>query len=118
MKATNYRTAILALGGILIATFAAGCFGGGGSGYSNGYTSSYSSYGSSYPYGGHNGGYAYPRGYGNSYNNGYQNGVRADANRDRHEYRAGDQHAASVDRDRAVARTETTHSTVDRTEKN
>ncbi|MGB0059507.1 hypothetical protein [Candidatus Binatus sp.] len=121
MKATNYRIVTLAFGGILIATFAAGCFGGGGSGYSggpNGYTSSYSSYGSSYPYSGYNGGYAHPRSYGTSYNNGYQNGVRADANRDDHEYRAGDQHAAVVDRNSAVARTEITHSTVDRTEKN
>ena len=121
MKAPNYRTTILAFGGILIATFAAGCYGGGGSGYyggSNGYNSSYSSYGSSYPYSGYNGGYAYPRSYGNSYNNGYQNGVRADANRDQHDYHAGDQHAALVDRNRAVARTETTHTTVDRTEKN
>ena len=122
MKTTNYRKITMTFGGILIATFAAGCYGGGGSGYSNGpngYNSSYSSYGSSYPYSGYNGGYAYPRSYGNSYNAGYQNGVRADANRDHHEYRV-ERPACRVqsDRDRAVARTETTHSTVDRTEKN
>ena len=121
MKTINCRKIAMTFGGILIATLAAGCYGGGGSGYSNGsygYNSSYSSYGSSYPYSGYNGGNAYPRSYGNSYNTGYQNGVRADANRDHREDRAADQHANAIDRDRAVARTETTHSTADRTERN
>jgi hypothetical protein len=121
MKTINYRKMAMTFGGVLIATLAAGCYGGGGSGYSNGpygYNSSYSSYGSSYPYSGYNGGYAYQRGSGNSYNAGYQNGVRADANRDRREDRATDQHTVAVSRDRAVARTETTHSSTDRTERN
>jgi hypothetical protein len=121
MKAINCRKVVMTFGGILIATLAAGCYGGGGSGYSNGpygYNSSYGSYGSSYPYGGYNGGYSYPRSYGNSYNSGYQNGVRADANRDRHEDSVTDQHAVAVSRDRAVARTETTHSRADRIERN
>ncbi len=52
MKTIDSRKVIMTLGGILIATLAAGCFGG-GPGYWNGgggYNSSYSSYGSSYPY--------------------------------------------------------------------
>ena len=114
-----YRKMAMTFGGILIATVAAGCYG--GSGYSNGpsgYNSSYSSYGSSYPYSGYSRGYSYPASYGNSYNVGYQNGARADANRDRPEARVSDRHVAAVNHDSAVARTETTHSTVDRTEKN
>jgi hypothetical protein len=117
MKTTNYRKMAMTLGGILIATLAVGCYGG-DSGYSNGYNSNYSSYGSSYPYSGYNSGYSYPRSYGNSYNTGYQNGVRADANRDRREDRVNHQNATVVNRDRAVARTETTHTSIDRTEKN
>lgn len=114
MKTTNYRKMAMTLGGILIATIAAGCYGS-GSGYSNnpyGYNRSYSSYGSSYPY--RSSGYSYPETYGNSYNAGYQNGVRADANRDRRADRATDQHAVAVDRDHGAVRTETTHSSVDR----
>jgi hypothetical protein len=102
MKTTNYRKMVMMLGGALIATVAAGCYGG-GSGYSDnpyGYNSGYRS------------GYSYPQTYGNSYNAGYQNGVRADANRDRREDRVSDQHAVTVDHDRAV-HTDTTHS-VDR----
>ena len=120
MKTTIYRKTVVTFGGILIATLAVGCYGG-GSGYSNGgygYNSSYGSYGSSYPYGGYNSGYAYPRSYGNSYSAGYQNGVRADANRDRHQDRAAEQHASVVNRDSAAARTEATHSKTDRTERN
>ena len=106
----------MVLGGILSATLAAGCFGGGdpGYGYSNGpygggYSSNYSSCGNSYPYSGYNSGYSYPQNYGNSYNAGYQNGVRADANRDRHEDR--DQHV-TVSRDfGSNARVEARHST-------
>jgi hypothetical protein len=116
MKPTNYRKMAMTFGGILIATLAVGCYGG-GSGYSNGgygYNSSYSSYGNSYPYSG----YSSPRSYGNSYNTGYQSGVRADANRDRGADRVTGQRAVAVNRDSAVARTETTHSSVDRTEKN
>ncbi|MFZ2061742.1 MAG: hypothetical protein WAU82_12075 [Candidatus Binatus sp.] len=121
MKTTNYRKIALTFGGILIATVAAGCYGGGGSGYSNnpyGYNSGYSSYGSAYPYRGYNNGYSYQRSYGNSYNTGYQNGVRADANRDRREDHISDQHAGVANRDSAVARTETSHSRADHTEKN
>ncbi len=79
MKTIDSRKVVMTLGGILIATLAAGCFGG-GPGYWNGgggYNSSYSSYGSSFP------------------------------------YRAGDQRAVET-RDRAVAPTETQHSSVDR----
>ena len=57
------------VGGILAATLAAGCFGG-GPGYSTdpfGYNSSYSSYGNSYPYSGYANGYSYPQSYENSY---------------------------------------------------
>jgi hypothetical protein len=109
MKTTNYRKMIMTLGGVLITTVAAGCYGGGGSGYSNspyGYNSGYSSYGNSYAY--RSNGYSYPQSYGNSYNAGYQSGVRADANRDRREDRV------NVDRDRAAVRTEPAHSSVDR----
>jgi hypothetical protein len=108
MKTNNYRKLVMTLGGILIATIAAGCYGG-DSGYSNspyGYNGGYSSYGGSDPY--RSGGYSYPQSYGNSYNAGYQNGVRADSNRDRREERV------TVDRDRDAVRTETRHYSVDR----
>ena len=120
MKTINYRRIAMTLGGMLIATLAAGCYGG-GSGYSNGgygYNSNYSSYGSSYPYSNYDRGYSYPQSYGNSYNAGYRNGVRVDANRDGREDRVANQRAMPVDRDRAVARTETTRTSIDRTEKN
>ena len=121
MKTINYRKMAMTFGGILIATLGAGCYGGGGSGYYNrpdGYNSNYRSYGSSYPYSNYDPGYSYPQSYGNSYNNGYRNGVRADENRDRRQDRVNDQHAVAVNRDRAVARTETTHTSIDRTERN
>ncbi len=76
----------MTLAGILIATVVAGCYGGGGSGYSNdpyGYNSGYSSYDELLSISWLNGGYSHPQSYGNSYNTGYQNGVRADSNRDR-----------------------------------
>jgi hypothetical protein len=110
MRRIDYRRMAMMFGGILIATLAVGCFGG-GPGYSSGgygYSSSYNSYGSSYPYSGYR--------VGNSYNTGYQGGVRADANRGAGDRMTG-QRAAVVNRDSAVARTETTHSNVDRTEK-
>ena len=52
MKTIDSRKVVMTLGGILIATLAAGCFGGGPGYWNNphGYNSSYSSYGSSYPY--------------------------------------------------------------------
>jgi hypothetical protein len=96
------------VGAILIATVAAGCYGG-GSGYSGdpyGYNSNYSSYGNSYPYSGYNSGYSYAQSYGNSYSSGYQNGVRADENRDRNQERVTVQHTAVV-RDHDQARTGT-----------
>ncbi len=120
MKTTNYRKLAMTFGGMLIATLVAGCYGG-GSGYSNGgygYNSNYSSYGSSYPYSNYDRGYSYPQSYGNSYNTGYRNGVRVDANRDGREDRVASQRPVTVDRDRAVARTETTHTSIDRTERN
>jgi hypothetical protein len=108
MKPINSRKVVSALGGILVATLAAGCFGD-GRGYYNpyGYSSSYSSYGDSYPYSGYDRGYSDPQTHGNSYSAGYQNGVRADENRDRHQYRDTDQHPVVI-RDRSEARTQTT----------
>src|SRR5713101_3417005 len=98
MNPINSRKVAMAFGGILVATLAAGCSGG-GRGYSNnsyGYNSSYSSFGDSYPYSG----YSYPQSYGNSYNAGYQNGLRADENRDRYQNRDPDRHAVVI-RDRS-----------------
>ena len=108
MKTISYEKMAMTFAGILIATLAAGCSSDGGSGYYNrsyGYNSNYSSYGSSYPYSNYDRGYSHPQSYGNSYNAGYQNGVRADENRERREHRA-------------VARTETRHTSIDRTESN
>ena len=99
MKIIYSRKLAIAVGGILAATVAAGCFGG-DPGYSNGYNSSY---GSSYPYSGYNNGYSYPRSSENSYKAGYRNGVRADEN----------EHAV-VERDRGEARIEAQHSIVGR----
>ena len=101
MKTINSRKVVMLLGGILAATLAAGCFGG-GPGYSNdpyGYNSSFSSYGNSHPYSGYANGYSYPQSYRNSYGTGYQNGVRADENRDRGEAHRETQHS-SVDREK------------------
>jgi hypothetical protein len=110
MKTIASRKVAMVLGGILTATLAAGCFGGGGYwGRPSGYNSSDSSYGSSYPYSGYDSRYSYPQSYGNSYSAGYQNGVRADENRDRHQDRD-----TVVIRDRGEARTEAQHSSVDR----
>ena len=113
MKAIKSRR-VLVLGGILIATLAAGCSGGGHGyyndpyGYNGGYGTSYSSNGGYYnsnPYGGSyynsnpNGyygsypnSYSYNNGYNgkNSYNAGYQNGVRADSSRDRRQDRVAE----------------------------
>ena len=69
MKAINARKVVMAIAGILVATLAAGCFGG-SRGYSNnsyGYNSSYSSYGDSYAYSGYDGGNSYPQSSENSY---------------------------------------------------
>ena len=69
MKPINFRKVVVAFGGILVATLAAGCFGG-GRGYANrpyGYSSSYSSYGDSYAYSGYDGGHSYPQSSENSY---------------------------------------------------
>jgi hypothetical protein len=120
MKATKSRALVMTLGGVLIATLAAGCYGGGGGGgyYSNGYNSSYSSYGSSYPYSGYRTGYSYPQRYGNSYYVGPQNPARADVDRDRRQYRESAERPEtqhySVDRARVSAR----DSEPNRTEKN
>jgi hypothetical protein len=108
MKTTNSRKLVMTLGGILTATVAAGCYGGGGSGYYSsqpyGYNSSYSSYGSSYPYSGYSNGQHYPQNNVSSYHDGYQNAARADENRD--------QHVATAP-NRGVTRTETQHANVD-----
>jgi hypothetical protein len=108
MNTTNSRRLVMTLGGILIATVAAGCYGGGGSGYysgqPSGYNSSYSSYGSSYPYSGYSNGQRYQQNNVSSYHGGYQNAARADENRD--------QHVATTPA-RAVTRTEIQHTNVD-----
>ena len=108
MNTTNSRRLVMTLGGILIATVAAGCYGGGGSGYysgqPSGYNSSYSSYGSSYPYSGYSNGQRYQQNNVSSYHGGYQNAARADENRD--------QHVATTP-NRGVTRTETQHANVD-----
>jgi hypothetical protein len=109
MKTTNSRKLVMTLGGILIATVAAGCYGGGGGpGYYSsqpyGYNSSYSSYGSSYPYSGYSNGQHYQQNNVSSYHGGYQNAARADENRD--------QHVAAAP-NRGVTRTETQHANVD-----
>jgi hypothetical protein len=108
MKTTNSRKLVMTLGGILIATVAAGCYGGGGSGYYSsqpyGYNSSYSSYGSSYPYSGYSNGQYYRQNNAGSYHGGYQNAARADENRDQH---------VATTANRGVTRTETQHANVD-----
>jgi hypothetical protein len=108
MKTSNSRRLVMTMGGILIATVAAGCYGGGGSGYysgqPSGYNSSYSSYGSSYPYSGYSNGQRYQQNNLSSYHRGYQNAARADENRD--------QHVATTP-NRGVTRTETQHANVD-----
>jgi len=117
MKAIKSQTLLVMLGGILIATLAAGCFDG-GPGYSNGpygYSSSYSSYGSSYPYSGYDGGYSSSRSYGRSYDAGYQNAGRADVNHDRGEARVETQRS-SVDHARVSS--EEPESSAHRVEKN
>jgi hypothetical protein len=93
----NARKVAMLLGGILTATVATGCFGG-GPGYSNnpyGYNSGYSSYGNYYPYGGYASGYSYPQNYRNSYSNNYQG-------------------RAPVYENRGEARMETRHSSIGR----
>jgi hypothetical protein len=120
MKTIKSRR-VLVLGGILIASLAAGCYGGGHGysndpyGYNGGYGSSYSSNGGYYnstPPAGYY--YSNPNryngSYGNSYSNnngyngkssynaGYQNGVRADAANDRHQDRAADNRTVETQR--------------------
>jgi hypothetical protein len=69
MKTINSRKVMIAFGGMLVATLAAGCFGSsrGYSTSSSGYASSYSSYGDSYAYSGYDPGDSYPQSYENSY---------------------------------------------------
>src|ERR1700674_223309 len=105
MKTINSRKVVMLLGGILTATLAAGCFGG-GPGYSNdpygyggyGYNSNYSGYGNSYPYRDYDSGYSYPQSYQYSYRT-----VDRDRDNDRH---------AVVVRDRGESRAEPQHSGV------
>jgi hypothetical protein len=116
---------VVVLGGILVVTLAAGCFGG-DRGYSNspyGYNGAYytsrpyeGGYANPYPYNsGYNDTYSYPQSFGNSnsYSAGLQNGVRADAARDDHQERTTDEHVA-VTRDRGQAQTEKQRPSVDR----
>jgi hypothetical protein len=93
MKTLNSRKIIMLCSGILAATLAAGCYGG-GSGYSNDPYSYYGSYGRSYSsYNDDNSGYSYPpQSYWNSYSSGYRNGARADENRDRYQARDTERH--------------------------
>ena len=69
VKPINSRKVMIAFGGILVATLAAGCFGSsrGYSTSSSGYNSNYSSYGDSYAYSGYDGGNSYPQSSENSY---------------------------------------------------
>ena len=106
MKTLNSRKAIVLCGGILAATLAAGCYGG-GYGYSNDPYGYNGGYGRSYSYNADNSGYySYPRSYPNSYNSGYRNGVRADENRDRYQARDHDRRVvvAPERRERTVER--------------
>src|ERR1700730_17337262 len=102
MKTIKARKVVMLLGGILTATLAAGCFGG-GPGYSNdpfgyvgyGYNSNYSGYENSYSYPDYNSGYSYPQSYRYSYNTGYRDNDRhAVVIRDRGESRAEPQHSS------------------------
>src|SRR5271156_6269593 len=108
MKTINSRKLVTTLGGILIATVAAGCYGGAGSGYylspPYGYKNSYNNYGGSYPYSGYSNGPRYQQNNVSWYHGGYQNAARVDENRD--------QHVATAS-NRGVTRTETQHANVD-----
>jgi len=112
MKTLNSRKVIVLCGGILAATLAASCYGG-GSGYSNDPYGYYGGgYGSSYSYNDDNTRYSYPQSYG-TYGWGYRNGVRADENRDRYQARDNDRRVVVTPERReptAISR----HSTVER----
>jgi|ERR1700720_581244 hypothetical protein len=112
MKTLNSRKVIVLCGGILAATLAAGCYGG-GSGYSNDPYGYYGGYGSSYSYNDDNTRYSYPQSYGNSYGWGYRNGVRADENRDRYQARDNDRRVV-VTPERRERTVERNHSSVHR----
>jgi hypothetical protein len=112
MKTLNSRKVIVLCGGILAATLAAGCYGG-GSGYSNDPYGYYGGYGSSYSYNDDNTRYSYPQSYGNSYGWGYRNGVRADENRDRYQARDNDRPVV-VTPERRERTVERNHSSVHR----
>jgi hypothetical protein len=78
MKPINSRKVMMAFGGILFATLATACFGG-GQGFStnsSGYNSSYSSYGDSYAYSGYDRAYSIPQSYENSYSADYRGARR------------------------------------------
>jgi hypothetical protein len=114
MKAINSRRVVV-LGGILVVTLAAGCFGGGRA-YSNHPYDYDGGYGNSDPYNsGYKRGHSYPQSYGNANSSsaGYQDGGRADASGDGYQDRATDQHIA-VTRDRDQAQTENQPPSVDR----
>jgi hypothetical protein len=112
MKTLNSRKVIVLCGGILAATLAAGCYGG-GSGYSNDPYGYNGGYGSSYSYNDDNTRYSYPQSYGNSYGWGYRNGERADENRDRYQARDTERHT-TVTRERREPVNESRHSRNDR----
>jgi hypothetical protein len=112
MKTLTSRKVIVLCGGILAATLAAGCYGG-GSGYSNDPYGYYGGNGSSYSYNDDNTRYSYPQSYGNSYGWGYRNGVRADENRDRYQARDNDRRVV-VTPERRERTVERNHSSVHR----
>jgi hypothetical protein len=125
MRTTTLRR-VSVMGGILAATLAAGCFGGGG--YSNspyGYNGTFytsrpysGGYGNPYPYNrGYNDTHAFPQSFGNSnsYSAGLQHGVPAEASRDSYHERKSEQHvAAAVTRPPDQARNERGHTSIDR----
>ena len=125
MKTTTSRR-VSVMSGILAATLAAGCFGGGG--YSNspyGYNGAFytsrpyaGGYGNPYPYnGGYNDTHAFPQSFGdsNSYSAGLQHGVVTEAAADSHHEAGSDQYiAAAVTRPPDQTRNERGRMSVDR----
>jgi hypothetical protein len=113
------------LGGILLATFTAGCFGGRG-GYSNqpydyrggsfGSDRHDNGYGNPYPYnGGYNDTHSYPQSFGhsNAYTNGLHDRLRAAASRDRHADHAATEPQVAVAPEREHMRAKREPSSID-----
>jgi len=124
MKTATLRR-VLVIGGILAATLAAGCFGGGHSNSPYGYNGSFytsrpyaGGYGNPYPYNrGYNDTHSFPQSFGNSnsYAAGFQHRVPADPSRDNDRERGSDQHlTAATIRPREQARNERPSTSIDR----